>query len=129
MSEYNPFEASSAASFEGTGTVPAAVGWYRAYCWLNVAMYTSIAVLFPMLLLVEPDTPAEDTVGAVVMAVMCAPLALLYLAGAVRTRPQWGWTYGLVLICLTLTSMCCLPLAIPLLIQWIKPETKAYFGK
>jgi hypothetical protein len=28
-----------------------------------------------------------------------------------------------------MTSVCCIPACVPLLIYWIKPETKAYFGR
>lgn len=41
----------------------------------------------------------------------------------------WLWTYDLVIICLGMTSTCILPASIPLLIFWLKPETKRYFGK
>jgi hypothetical protein len=44
-------------------------------------------------------------------------------------RRPWAWIFGLVLICIGLTSLCCLPVAIPLLLSWLKPETKSYFGR
>ncbi len=44
-------------------------------------------------------------------------------------RPQpWVWVYGMVMICLGTTSCCLIPACVPLLIFWIKQETKDYFG-
>jgi hypothetical protein len=45
-----------------------------------------------------------------------------------RPRP-WLWVYDLVVICIGFTSGCFWPICIPLLIFWIKPEVKQYFGK
>jgi hypothetical protein len=48
--------------------------------------------------------------------------------------PEHGWRGAelaasmRVIICLGMTSACFLPVCIPLLIFWIKPETKLYFG-
>jgi hypothetical protein len=39
------------------------------------------------------------------------------------------WVYDIVLICLGMTSVCCMPVTIPLLIFWIKPDAKAWFGR
>jgi hypothetical protein len=37
------------------------------------------------------------------------------------------WIYQIVLIGLGLTSVCCLPATVPLLISYVKPEVKAWF--
>jgi len=39
------------------------------------------------------------------------------------------WVYDVVLIALGLTSACLWPITIPLLIFWIKPENKLWFGR
>ena len=46
----------------------------------------------------------------------------------VRPRP-WVWTYDLVVICFGFTSACFFPFCIPLLIFWLKPPVKEWFGK
>jgi hypothetical protein len=43
-------------------------------------------------------------------------------------RP-WTWIYHLVIICFGMTSACCIPMCVPLVIFWLKPDTKAYFGR
>ena len=64
-----------------------------------------------------------------IMFFMGIALAIPFLIGVFLPRKPWAWVYGLVLICIGLTSVCCLPVTIPLLIHWIKPETKYYFGR
>ena len=49
--------------------------------------------------------------------------------GIIAAGNPWAWIYGMVLICIGLTSPCCLPVTIPLLIGWIKDDAKAYFGR
>ena len=34
----------------------------------------------------------------------------------------------MLLICVGMTSCCCIPACLPILLQWIKPDTKAWFG-
>jgi hypothetical protein len=80
--------------------------------------------------------PADTEMSTVVARITGALLLVLGLGlfGAcllpliLRPRP-WLWTYDLVVICLGMTSACILPASIPLLIFWLKPEAKRYFGK
>jgi hypothetical protein len=74
-------------------------------------------------------TPTEaKVVGALLTCVSGAFLAASAAPFLLPARP-WVWIYDLVVICLGMTSACFLPATIPLLIFWIKPEVKAYFGR
>jgi hypothetical protein len=64
-----------------------------------------------------------------VLFIMCLPLFGACLLPLVLRPQPWLWTYDLVIICLGMTSACFLPACIPLLIFWLKPETKHYFGR
>jgi hypothetical protein len=64
-----------------------------------------------------------------IMLFMGILLAIPFAMGAFLPQKPWAWVFGLVLICIGLTSVCCMPATIPLLIHWIKPETKLYFGR
>ena len=55
-------------------------------------------------------------------------LLVPYAAGPLLPRERWAWIVGVVLIGIGMTSLCCLPVAIPLLLGWLKPETKAYYN-
>jgi MFS family permease len=69
---------------------------------------------------------ATGIVGGTVVLVGLV-LAALFGAGPLLPRRSWAWVFGLVLIVIGMGSMCCLPATVPLLIWWLKPETKAYF--
>ena len=66
--------------------------------------------------------------GLLYIATGLLSVALFVVPLFVAPRP-WVWTYGLVLICFGLTSICCLPVCVPLLSSWTKSEVKRYYGK
>lgn len=112
---------------------PAVMTWYKAYCVLMALLYLMIVVAGIFLIIVAPsdrDMSAEEAqlMGGI-MFVTGIALAIPFLIGVFLPRKPWAWVFGLVLICIGLTSVCCLPATIPLLIHWIKPETKLYFGR
>ncbi|WP_211325572.1 hypothetical protein [Roseimicrobium gellanilyticum] len=57
-----------------------------------------------------------------------APFTVACLPPLVSSPRPWVWAYSRVLICIGFTG-CTLPFFIPLLIFWLKPEVKAYYGK
>jgi predicted Co/Zn/Cd cation transporter (cation efflux family) len=63
-----------------------------------------------------------------IMLVVSVPLFILFAVAPLLPKKKWAWIYGFVPICIGLTSCCSLPFSIPLLIFWLKPETKAFFG-
>jgi len=69
-----------------------------------------------------------NLMGAVYLLLGLVLFAACFLPFVLRPRP-WVWTYDLVIIALGLSSPCLLPASIPLIIFWVKPETRAYFGK
>lgn len=105
---------------------PGVIVWYRLYCVGMVVLYV-LCILFGVYLFFKPDDD-EDSFLGIFLAVGCIPLALVYAVALFLPRQRWVWIFHLVLICGGLTSVCCLPVCIPLLIHWIKPATKAYFG-
>lgn len=74
------------------------------------------------------DVP-ELLIQGFVFAAMGAIFTAAFLASFFLPRRPWAWVYNLVLISVGLTSCCCIPAAIPLLIFWIKPEVKGFFSK
>jgi hypothetical protein len=57
------------------------------------------------------------------------PLAIVYGAAPFFPRKPWAWAAHMALIALGMTSACCIPACLPLLLFWLKPETKTMFGK
>jgi len=101
------------------------VGWFKVYTGALCFCYLA-AGGFELFLIF--DDPAERTLGIVLLFVAVSLFSACLLPLILQPRP-WLWTYDLVIICLGMTSACFLPAAIPLLIAWMKPETKSYFRK
>ena len=114
---------------------PKVVAWQHRYCAFMAVVYVLcvaggvLLIVFRHQLADEQDSPTELLVMGVILAAVSAVMAIAFGAAPFLPAAPWVWIYHLVLMALTMTSMCCLPFAIPLLIGWIKPETKAYFGR
>lgn len=112
---------------------PPVLNWFAAYCALLALAYVVCVVAGIVLIVLAPaDKDMSETEAQIlggVVAAVCLLLLIAYGAGPFLPQKPWAWVFGLVLICIGLTSACCLPAAIPLLIFWLKPETKAYFGR
>ena len=112
---------------------PSVWTWYVAYCAFMAVMYLVCLVLGLYVIVAEPSRPGTSAEEAMVMGYVFVIFGLLlslpFAAGPFLPRKPWAWIFGLVLICVGLTSLCCLPAAIPLLLGWLKPETKSYFGR
>jgi hypothetical protein len=107
--------------------------WYRVYVGFMAALY--LAVLAGGMALVfaagtmSGDEAQQSLVMGVVYGIMGAVFALVYGIALFLPRKPYNWIVGIVLIAFGLTSCCFLPAAVPLLIFWLKPETKNYFGR
>jgi hypothetical protein len=112
---------------------PAVWKWYVAYCIAMACLYVLTTIFGVVLLAVAPDAlhmqPMESKIQGGACVVLGPILLIVFLIGIFLPRRPWAWIYGIVLICLGMTSCCCLPASIPLIIYWVKPETKAFFGR
>ncbi len=112
---------------------PKCIKWFKVYCAILALCYIfAIGLSF---YLFDPDSPdfEVDPFFNMIFGVMLTLLSItLFLACILPffLKPEpWVWVYDLVIICIGLTSMCFWPFTIPLLIFWLKPETKHYFGR
>ena len=115
---------------------PPVVTWYRAYAGLMAAVYVLCVVggiamiVFREDLARNADEPASFwLIYGVFLALVSAVFIVPFVAAFFVPRKPWAWVYHIVLICLGLSSPCCLPISGPLLYYWLKPETRAYFGR
>lgn len=111
---------------------PPVIKWFRWYCAVLAVVYLGLAA-FSLVIIVIGPTEEMSRGEALVIGGVLLIMGLVLMGAAILplvVRPQpWLWTYDLVIICLGMTSACFLPACIPLLIYWIRPETKSYFGK
>jgi MFS family permease len=117
--------------------VPGVVTWYRVYCGALAVVYLALVVggvafMFFSDRIAQGDDEVPQWFGIVYGAVLIV-LGLVflsaYLAAFFLPAKPWVWIYGIVLISIGFTSACCLPFSIVLLIFWLKPECKVYFGR
>jgi hypothetical protein len=115
---------------------PAVLTWFKVYA-IGMALVYVLVTVGGVAMYVMADEFAGDPemppggvrIQGAVMAVIGVPLAGLFAAGALLPRRPWVWIYDLVLIAIGLTSCCFWPASIPLLIFWIKPEARGWFGR
>ena len=112
---------------------PAAVTWFLVYCGVLCALYLVLVACGVLVLAMGPAKldmkPVEATVTGVLLTVLGGAFLAVSAAPFFLPARPWVWIYDLVVICIGMTSACFLPASIPLLIFWMKPEVKAYFGR
>lgn len=111
---------------------PQVVTWFTAYAVFMIVLYVAVAAFSLMFFLGDPadfemDEAGARIVGVILLVVGFAVASAFCLPLIAQPRP-WVWTYDIVMICIGMTSACFWPICIPLLIFWVKPETKRYFG-
>jgi hypothetical protein len=112
---------------------PKVLLWFKIYCGFLCLLYLATAAFSLFFFFADPsDTEMSETaarITGVLLLVVGVALFCACLLPLILTPRPWLWTFDLVVICLGMTSACFLPACIPLLIFWLKPETKRYFGK
>ena len=105
---------------------PQVVVWYKFFCGSMAALYGLL--LFLGVFIVSSLPPDDEAfIDGILLLLVGPPFAIVFGLGIFWDEKPWHWVYGIVLICISLTSCCCFPVSIPLLIYWLKPETKSYF--
>jgi hypothetical protein len=65
----------------------------------------------------------------VIYAILGVVFGIVFLVALFLPAKPFNWIVGIVVIALGMTSCCLWPALIPMLIFWVKPETKAFFGR
>jgi hypothetical protein len=111
--------------------VPGVVTWFKVYAGFMALLYllvTGLGALFLFGVFEEHD-PGGNMVAGVILVGVGVVFLVLYALTFVLAPSPGVWIYDLILICLGLTSCLTIPVCIPLLIFWLKPEAQRYFGK
>lgn len=112
---------------------PKVLLWFKIYAAFLCFLYLAVASSSLFFFLGDPADMEISATGAYLLGTLFLLMGSMLFAVClvpflVAPRP-WLWVYDLVIICLGLTSACFLPICIPLLIFWVKPDTKSYFGR
>ena len=108
--------------------------WYRVYLGVMVVLNLLVSGLGIFITFFsdyarDPAQAEEMMISGIIYAVLGVPFAAAFAVAFFLPRKSWNWIVGIVFIAFGMTSCCFLPAVVPLLIYWIKPETKAYFGR
>ncbi len=119
----------------GGAALPAPPGvwpWFVVYCVVTALLCLCGSGLGMMFLVVDPHEFEMESMEARIIGVVYLGVSILlfvpYMLAPFLPKRRWVWVYDLVLICLGMTSCCTLPACIALLIFWIKPNTRQFFG-
>ena len=113
---------------------PAVWFWYVAYCIVMALLYLAclaggiaIASFAVEIAAEDPQMKADEArIMGYMLSAISIPLILLFGVSPLLPKGKLAWVLGIINIAIGLTSACCLPVCIPLLIYWMKPELKAY---
>jgi hypothetical protein len=131
------------------GARPTVVTLYRIWCGLILIVYVALGInealvlagkatprLGPITEFFSNDDPKlhaklleEERQNSIVGLALALIGATIFAVGMVYCpRAQWAWVWGIVAVIVSVFPLCVsLGGAIPLLIYWLKPETKRYF--
>jgi hypothetical protein len=100
--------------------------WYIALMLVTALTYLAIGAV-GLLSLVDPEL-AGDRFEDMTLAVVGCALFPIFLAAAFLPRRPWAWRVGAAFIVAAMLTCCTLPFAVPLLIAWLDPRTRAGYG-
>lgn len=113
-----------------TAARPRVIGWFRAYAAAVAMIHLLIVGAATMSVFAIEQGLATSTGGPdpkLVLFVSLVLAAFHAFAARVPLEP-WGWTVGLVALALGVAG-CTFFVALPLLLHWRKPLTKAAFRR
>ncbi len=122
-------------------SAPSVVMWFKVYAAAMAVVYLAVAAMGALLLIYAEDAAGSGGANStgpfssetemiflgVIYLALGLVLAVAFVLPFILGRSKGSWVYSIVLICLGLTSVCLLPATIPLLLFWIKPETKDWY--
>jgi hypothetical protein len=120
------------------GEAPKVVFWFRIYCGFMTAVYVLMGLGSIAFIVFKSELSGSGKddlpegfflVYGIFLVALGLTLAASFAAPFFLPRKPWVWVYDIVLICVGLSSCACWPITIPLIIYWIKPEARAYFGR
>jgi hypothetical protein len=112
---------------------PQVVMWFKVYAGLMVLMYLGCIIGGAAMIYFADELPESERmelyINGGILALVGVPFSIVCALPFFFPRKPWVWIYNIVIIAIGLTSCCCIPACVPLLIYWLKPEVKMWFGR
>lgn len=106
--------------------------WYRVYCGVLVGFYLFV-MIYAISQVISPPILRElsprEKIDNILFIVLGAGFSLIFAVALFLPPKPYNWIVGIILIGIGMTLCCFIPACVPLLIFWMKPETKAFFGR
>jgi hypothetical protein len=121
----------------GLARPPDAVYYFRVYGALYAVLHGLLALfglgmMFAPLWLPPASRAPDADMGFWIMGFIYGGMGLFFLAPTLVAlfggRRPWVHVVGTVVIAMGMLQICCIPVLIPLLLAWLKPETRAWYG-
>jgi hypothetical protein len=100
--------------------------WFVALMLVTALTYLAIGAV-GLVSLVDPELAGDRFEDMAIAIVGCAFFPF-FLAAALLPRRSWAWRVGAGFIVAAMLTCCTLPFAVPLLIAWLDPRTRAGYG-
>lgn len=118
---------------QGGDARPAVITWFRVYAAVLSLLFLALLGVLGFLVYARTQTKVYGDTGGFdaflpIFTVLTFGMLVLYVVSIFVPMKPWGWTLGLVAIVLGLSSIW-IVVAIPLLLKWLDPRTKAAFGR
>ena len=104
---------------------PKVIIWFKVYAILLSLIYFFMVIISPIFLL---SGESGFILSGLFIIILCFPLFIISILPVFLPRRPWVWVYSLIIIGIGMTSACCLPASLPLLIFWLKPDVKRFYG-
>lgn len=115
------------------GDDPSVIFWFKVYSLALAGVYLLCTAGSIAMMLVDPATldmgRTEQLIFGGLLGAIGAVLFVPFAAAPFLPRRPWVYVLDIVLIAIGMTSPCCVLASLPLLIFWIRPDTRAAFGR
>ena len=108
---------------------PKVVSWYQVFIvFLMIFQATFLVGLFVIMVTGSSVGSGLPLSVVYIMFFLNVFYLIIYFVSLISPKTPWSWVLGTVLISLSVLSIILTPFAIALLIFWVRPEVKRFYG-
>ena len=102
---------------------PKTVFWFEVFCLIIIL----INFLFLLLLLQRGDWLGHIVSEDIIWIISIMATFVLYIPPLVLPRKQWVWVFNITLLGISVTSIILIPVVVPLIVLYSKPEVRNFY--